>query len=233
MSVALESGGFSDESLIDQLMTFLAAGHETTATAMTWATYMLSRNPDIQKRLRAEIREHLPSLKDKETVTSQQIDHMPYLNAVCNEVLRYFPPVPITIRDAACDTFILDQPIPKGTRVMIIPWAINKAENLWGPDAAKFDPDRWLPSENSPHSANGGAASNYSFLTFLHGPRSCIGQGFAKAEFACLLAAWIGRFEFELNDERELTEENVLIKGGVTARPAKGMYVKTRVVEGW
>jgi cytochrome P450 len=67
----------------------------------------------------------------------------------------------------------------------------------------------------------------------LHGPRSCIGQRFATAEFACLLAAWIGRFEFALNDERELDEKNVEIKGGVTARPAKGMYVKAKVLEGW
>jgi cytochrome P450 len=233
LSVAIESGGFNEEKLIDQLMTFLAAGHETTATAMTWAVYMLCRNLDMQTRLRQEIREKLPSPSENEQVNAADIDHMPYLNAVCNEVLRYFPPVPLTLRDAACDTVILGHKIPKGTRVMLIPWAIHKNEALWGPDAGVFNPDRWLPSENNPHSANGGAASNYSYLTFLHGPRSCIGQGFAKAEFACLLAAWIGRFEFELNDERELDEKNVLIKGGVTAKPAKGLYVKTRVVEGW
>jgi cytochrome P450 len=233
LSVALESGGFSEENLVDQLMTFLAAGHETTATAMTWAVYMLSKNPEIQARLRAEIREKLPSPDKDETITAAQIDHLPYLNAVCNEVLRYFPPVPLTLRDAACDTILIDQKIPKGTRVMLIPWALHKSEALWGPDAGKFNPDRWLPSEKNPHSANGGAASNYSFMTFLHGPRSCIGQAFAKAEFACLLAAWIGRFEFELNDEREIDEKNLVIKGGVTAKPSKGMYVKTRIVEGW
>jgi len=188
---------------------------------------------DMQTRLRNEIREKLPSVRENETVTSADIDRMPYLNAVCNEVLRYFPPVPLTLRDAACDTVILGHKIPKGTRVMLIPWAIHKNEALWGPDAGVFNPDRWLPSEKNPHSSNGGAASAYSYMTFIHGPRSCIGQGFAKAEFACLLAAWIGRFEFELNDERELDEKNVVIKGGVTARPAKGLYVKTRVVGGW
>ena len=233
LSVALESGGFTEENLIDQLMTFLAAGHETTATAMTWAIYMLCLNPEIQTRLRAEIRQNLPSINEDSTVTSQQIDHMSYLNAVCNEVLRYYPPVPMTLRDAAHDTTIVGHYVPKGTRIMLIPWAINKSEELWGPDAAKFNPDRWLPSEKNAHHANGGAASNYSFLTFLHGPRSCIGSGFAKAEFACLLAAWIGRFEFKLNDEKEYDEKNVEIKGGVTARPARGMYVQAKVVEGW
>ncbi|XMA14446.1 hypothetical protein WAI453_007237 [Rhynchosporium graminicola] len=233
LRVAIESGGFSEENLIDQLMTFLAAGHETTATAMTWAIYMLCLNPDIQTRLRAEIREKLPSVNGSEEVTTQDFDHMPYLSAVCNEVLRYYPPVPLTLRDAAVDTVILGQPIPKGTRVMLVPWAVNKHSTHWGADGANFNPDRWLPSEKNPHSANGGAQSNYSYLTFLHGPRSCIGQGFAKAEFMCLLAAWVGRFEFELNDENEKIEKNVVIKGGVTAKPANGMYVKTKVVGGW
>jgi cytochrome P450 len=233
LSVALESGGFSEENLIDQLMTFLAAGHETTASAMTWAIYMLCLNPDVQTRLRAEIREKLPSVDEDTEITSQIIDHMPYLNAVCNEVLRYYPPVPLTLRDAGNDTSIAGHYVPKGTRVMLIPWAINKQESLWGPDARKFNPERWMPSEKNLQSANGGAPSNFAMLTFLHGPRSCIGQAFAKAEFACLLASWVGRFEFKLRNERELDEKNILIKGGVTARPAKGLYVKTKVLEGW
>ena len=233
LSVALESGGFTEENLIDQMMTFLAAGHETTATAMTWAIYMLCLNPDMQTRLRAEVRETLPSAAEESVVTSQQIDHMPYLNAVCSEVLRYYPPVPMTLRDAVRDTSIAGQFVPKGTRIMLAPWAINKDASLWGEDAAKFNPDRWLPSPSNPQSHNGGAASNYSYLTFLHGPRSCIGQAFAKAEFACLLAAWVGRFEFTLKNEAEYEEKNVLIKGGVTAKPARGLHVRSKVVEGW
>lgn len=235
LSVAMESGYWSEEALIDQLMTFLAAGHETTASAMTWATYLLALNPGMQARLRNEIRANLPSpdVLD-EGVKAQQIDHLPYLNAVCNEVLRYRSPVPLTLRDAAHDTTLLGVPIPEGTRVMLIPWAINKSESMWGPDARKFNPDRWMTSENNPQAAgNGGAKSNYAYLTFLHGPRSCIGQSFAKAEFACLLAAWTGRFEWEVNDDRELDEEKIVIKGGVTVKPHGGMYLRTKVVEGW
>ncbi|KAL3417262.1 cytochrome P450 [Phlyctema vagabunda] len=235
LSVALESGGFSEENLVNQLMTFLAAGHETTATAMTWAIYLICVHPEVQKRLRQEIRDKLPSINEDVDITSQDIDRMPYLNAVCNEVLRYFSPVPLTIREAAVDTRILNQPVPKGTKIMLVPWATNKDETLWGPDARRFNPDRWLPREGQTAalSASGGATSNYAMLTFLHGPRSCIGQAFAKAEFAILLAAWVGRLSFELDNEKELDEKNVVIKGGVTARPANGMFVKTRVVEGW
>ena len=233
LSVALESGGFSDENLVDQMMTFLAAGHETTATAMTWAIYWLCKNPDVQTRLRQEIRERLPSIEEGATITSHEIDHMPYLNAVCSEVLRYYPPVPLTLRDAGRDTTITGVAIPKGTRVMLVPLANNRNEELWGPDTHKFNPDRWLQSDSNPRSANGGAESNYAIMTFIHGPRSCIGAGFAKSEFACLLAAWIGRFEFELNDKRMYDEKNLNIKGNATTKPKGGVHVKTKVVEGW
>jgi cytochrome P450 len=237
LSVALESGGFTEENLVDQLMTFLAAGHETTASAMTWTIYMLCLNPDIQTRLRKEVRAHLPSPSSDKPVTSADIDNFAYLNAVCNELLRDYPPVPMTLREAACDTSIVGQFVPKGTKVFIVPWAVNHLKELWGEDADKFNPERWMPSregeEEKKNVGNGGAASNYANLTFLHGPRSCIGQAFSKAEFACLLASWVGRFEFELRDERELDEKNMVIKGGVTARPAKGMHVKVRVIDGW
>lgn len=235
LSVALESGGFSEENLVDQLMTFLAAGHETTASSMTWAIYMLCLHPEVQTRLRREIRDRLPSLDDTTaSISSLDIDRMPYLNAVCSEVLRYMSPVPMTLREAAVDTTIQGQRIPKGTRIMLSMTGTNKDISLWGADALKFNPDRWLPKFEGDKSAGlGGATSNYAFLTFLHGPRSCIGLGFAKAEFACLLAAWVGKMEFELEDPELLDESKMDIKSGVTSRPAKGLHVKARVLDGW
>lgn len=253
LSVALESGAFTDDNLVDQVMTFMGAGHETTATAMTWGIYMLCLNPDVQTRLRAEIRAQLPSPDTDTEVTSEILDNMPYLSAVCNEVLRYYPPVPLTLREAAHSTTILYQRVPKNTKVILVPWATNRDHYYWGDDADRFNPDRWLPqgkgtegkedtedreatekkADREKRIGNGGAESNYNYMTFLHGPRACIGQGFAKAEFAALLAAWVGRFEFELRDEVLRDERKVEIKGGVTARPSQGMWVRTKVVEGW
>lgn len=235
LSVALESGGFTEENLVDQLMTFLAAGHETTASSMTWAIYMLSRNPEVQARLRQEVREKLPPIDDPNaTISSLDIDHMPYLNAVCSEVLRYFSPVGLTLREAGVDTSIAGHKVPKGTRIILGITATNKNPELWGPDAGTFNPDRWLPQhEGDKRSASGGATSNYAMMTFLHGPRSCIGMSFAKAEFACLLAAWVGKMEFELRDPQDADEEGLEIKTGVTSRPAKGMNVKVKVLDGW
>lgn len=226
VSVALESGGFSDEDLVNQMMTFLAAGHETTATSMTWASYLLAKHPEVQKRLREEIRANLPSIDSTTPITSTDIDRLPYLNAVCNEVLRFYAPVPMTLRIAAKDTTILGHFIPKGTTVILSPWAVNTSKALWGDDAREFNPDRWMGAGRA---NTGGADSNYSFLTFLHGPRSCIGQAFAKAEFACLLAAWVGRFEMELANPDAPLE----LQSGVTARPKGGLPVKMTAVEGW
>ena len=224
LSVALQSGGFTDENLVDQMMTFLAAGHETTATAMTWAIHILAQHRDIQSRLRAEIRAHLPPLSDTLIpITASTLDSLPFLHAVCNEILRIHPPVVMTLREAARDTTILGTFVPKGTRIILSPQAVNLSTSLWGSDPQAFIPERWLGNNT------GGAESNYSFMTFLHGPRSCIGQAFARAEFACLLAAFVGRFDFVL----ENPDAEIKIQGGITSKPVNGVPVKIKVIEGW
>ena len=226
LSVAIESGGFSDEDLVNQLMTFLAAGHETTATAMTWAIYLLCKHLEVQTKLREEVRSILPSPDTNDPLLPQTLESCSYLYAVCNEVLRVYAPVPILIREAVHDTTLMGHQVPKGTKILNCPWAVNTSVALWGPDAAEFKPDRWV----GPGKANNaGAQSNYAFLTFLHGPRSCIGQAFAKAEFACLLAALVGRLDFQLKD----TEMKIEIKGGITARPRDGLNVLMKPLDGW
>lgn len=227
LSVAFESGGFSEENLVDQLMTFLAAGHETTATALTWAICQLCQNKEIQSRLREEIRQNLPSVDDAETsVNAQIVDRLPYLQAVCNEVLRTNPPVTLTIREAANDATIQGHFVPAGTRIILAPESTNMSVALWGEDADKFNPDRWLGEGRA---KSGGATSNYAFMTFLHGPRSCIGQAFAKAEFACLVAAIVGRFEMELENLDGAIER----QDGITSKPKGGLPVRMRALEGW
>jgi cytochrome P450 len=222
LSVALESGGFSDEDLVNQMMTFLAAGHETTASALTWAIYMLCKHPDMQSKLREEVLTRLgPHLAADIPITSDLIDNSPYLQAFCQEVFRLYPPVSLTIRQAVVDTCIANIPIPKGTTIILAPWAINTSTALWGEDAQEFRPERWLESPS------GGAESNFSFLTFLHGPRSCIGQRFAVAEFACLLAWWVGAFETKLAKEGEEVE----IRGGITMKPKDGLWVRLKSVD--
>lgn len=229
ISVTLKhSDVFTDQNLVDQVMTFLGAGHETTATALQWAIYALCKHPEVQIRLREEIRANLPPISsdNPEPISAATLDSLPYLNAVCNEVLRYYPSVPTTARIARKDTTLVGKPIPKGTFILVVPRIINRTEALWGPDADKFDPERWL----GPGKANtGGAVSNYAFLTFIHGPRSCIGQGFAKAELACLVAATVGRFQMEFKDPDAKLE----VRTGPTVSPKDGVLARLTPLEGW
>lgn len=134
ISVALESEGFSEEELVIQTMTFLAAGHETTASTLKWALLILCRYPTSQQRLRDEIHANLPSIVDCEaSITAEMFDKLPYLNAVCNEILRVWSPVAMTRREAIRDTTILGQFIPKGTEIHLSPYAVNMSKALWGP----------------------------------------------------------------------------------------------------
>lgn len=205
----------------------MAAGHETTSSAFTWTLYYLCKYPEAQTKLRQEIHEKIPSpRKSGAQVTAADLDNCRYIHAVCNEVLRIIPPVGLTMRIAAQDATINGQFIPKNTIVVIAPYAINASTQLWGSDAHEFDPERWMAPGQA---GKGGAESNYSFLTFLHGPRSCIGQAFSRAELACLLAAFIGRFDAELKDKDFVAE----IKGGITSKPKGGLWLRVKELEDW
>jgi len=226
LSVMLKSNAYTgsdgESSMRDQMMTFLAAGHETTATSMIWAIHTLSlpENRHIQSRLRAEIHAAFPSGAPA-TITYDQLSSLKYLSHITSEVLRLYPPVGVTLRVAAEDTSLNGVFVPKGTSIVISPFAMNRSAALWGADAEEFRPERWACGEDGTATVE----SNYGFLTFLAGPRGCIGNVFAKVEFKCLLAAAIGKFEFEQDGKREL-----VVKGSITAKPRGGMPVTVREV---
>ncbi|EPS31935.1 hypothetical protein PDE_06894 [Penicillium oxalicum 114-2] len=223
-------GDFSDNELVDQMLTFLAAGHETTASALTWACYLLTLHPHIQTRLRAEIRSKIPSANSP--ITHTDLESLPLLNGVCQEVLRLFPTVPVTIREAIRDTTVAGKHVPKGTRLILCPYAINRAPTFWGEDGDRFVPERWIDTDKAGHPVpnnNGGASTNFAQITFLHGPRACIGKDFARAELRCAVAGVVGRFAFEMQDPKQ----EIHIAGAVTTKPVEGMHLKMRRVEGW
>lgn len=207
----------------------IRGSHETTSSALTWSTHLLSKHPEMQKRLRSEIHENIPdpkALSDPSTDVASLLEGMPYLNGVCNEVLRLFPTIPVTARMTIKDTSVAGQFIPKNTLIFVVPWAINRNPKLWGPDAEEFKPDRWIDKETGRATNNGGAESNFSFLTFLHGPRSCIGERFARAELRALLAAFVGSFEFQMADPNEI----VAVAGTITSKPKNGMNLRLKPI---
>lgn len=270
LSVAIASGAFSDEELVNQLMTFLAAGHESTTAAMDWSVYELCRDPSAQRRIREEVRSHVPAHHfsrhhhhDAARFHAACIDRCTYLQAFCAEILRLYPPIALTMRVAARDTSVAGTFVPKGTTVVLAPWAVNTSRETWGDDALLFRPERWLSSttplpagishpDNPPpplakkspdgeklDRSKGLEKTPYALLTFLHGPRSCIGQSFARAELACLVAAWVCAFETEFSAaaggagaaDTEGYVAGVRVVTGVSAKPG-GLKVKIRNIVG-
>ncbi|KAF2672119.1 putative P450 monooxygenase [Microthyrium microscopicum] len=229
LSVLIKSNNFSDKQLVDQLLTFLAAGHETTSSAFTWVTYLLSTHPEIQTRLREEIRKHIPTNPGPDFDLATVLEAMPLLNGVCNETLRLYPTVPITIRDCYTDTTVCDHYIPRGTQVHLVPWATNRLPEFWGSNAGDFVPDRWIDKETGRPNNTGGSSSNYNILTFLHGPRSCIGEKFAKAELRCLVAAMVGAYEMEYADP----SVEAIPHGVITTKPRWGMELRLKSLQQW
>lgn len=231
LSILVRSNDFSDEDLEDQLLTFLAAGHETTSSALTWAIYLMAIHPDYQTKLREEIYAAIPSPKDPNSSPPDHtiIDSLPILNAVTQETLRLYPTVPLSVRTAMRPTSVAlpnsaPLEIPLGTRMIISPLAINRSPALWGPKADEWSPERWLEEGCA---NTGGADSNFANMTFFHGERSCIGRGFAISEFKCLLAGVVGGLEWEMWDK----EEEVQVGGVVTTKPVGGMNVRMRKLD--
>jgi cytochrome P450 len=157
------------------------------------------------------------------------LESLPILHGVCNETLRLYPPVPTTVRVAIRDSQIGDEHIPAGTKIFLAPWGINRSPHLWGESASEFIPDRWIDAETGKPNNNGGKSSNYATLTFLHGPRSCIGEKFARSELKALVAVFAGTFKMNMADPTEVP----IPAGAITTKPKNGMRLKLQVLEGW
>ncbi|OCF32427.1 hypothetical protein I316_05853 [Kwoniella heveanensis BCC8398] len=212
----------TDEEVLAQITTFMLAGNETSSTALTWILYELAKDPDAQKRLRDEVAgvpDERPSL---ETLNS-----LPYLDAVIREVLRLCAPAPSTMRECAQDVVVpLGTPVKgrdgkmienvrltKGTAMLIPILNVNTSPDIWGPDAAVFNPDRFLKSDDpSSTSANVIPGVWGNLLTFLGGTRNCIGYRFALAEIKVILFVLIRGFEFEeLRSKPEIERKSSVV----------------------
>lgn len=157
------------------------------------------------------------------------MEELPFLNGIINETLRLFPTVPLTQRVAIRDTTLGGYRVPAGTNIYFSPWLIHRSKEIWGPEADQFVPERWIKVENGVQKKDpsGGMRSNLDFTTFLHGPRSCIGQSFAKAELRCLTAALVSQYEWILCVEGTY----IPMRGLVTLNPARGLPLRLTPLE--
>lgn len=196
----------SEEQLIDNLLTFLGAGHETTAKALTWTLYLLSRSPEWQTRLREEARRVLGD----GAVTKDSLPQLKLTEQVFKESMRLYPPAPLMNRIAVEATEFMGQRIEPGTMVMIPIYAIHRHRKLWE-DPDRFDPTRFAPEREARYART-------QFMPFGFGPRICIGNSFAMMEGVSMLATLVRGASFAW-DGKHLPEP----QSRVTLRPAGGM----------
>ncbi|KAF8131040.1 cytochrome P450 [Boletus edulis] len=194
----------SDEDVLAQVPTFLVAGHETTSTAVTWALFAMTKAPEIQVKLREELLS-----VDTETPSMDELMALPYLDAVVRETLRVHSPVPNTLRFATKDDVIpIEKPytdkygvmhdsirISKGDPIFIPILVLNRSTELWGPDAHEFMPERW---QSIPEAVSHIPGVWGHLMSFLGGPRACIGYRFSLVEMKAILFTLVRAFEFEL-----------------------------------
>lgn len=179
---------FTREELIDQLGVFFLAGHETSASALTWAFFIAATRPDALARIRAEVAE----ICGDGPLTFEHMPRLTYLKNFFREVLRLYPPITFIPRVALCDTQILGNRVKRGAMVMIAPWTIQRHERYWK-NPQVFDPDRWLPER-------AGELTKDAYIPFGIGPRVCVGAAFASMEASLILARLLRRYDFAIKD---------------------------------
>ena len=178
--------GMSRKQIRDELMTFMLAGHETTANGLAWMWYLLSLHPEARERLVAEVD---AVLGDRAPV-AEDAAKLPWTAACFQEAMRLYPPAWIIERDAIGRDEVGGYQIPRRATVIISPWVVHRNPAIW-PEPERFDPTRFLPgaAEGRPRSA---------YLPFGAGRRMCVGAGFAMMEGTLLAAMIARRFIFDL-----------------------------------
>lgn len=197
----------------DNVLTFLAAGHETTGNALGWILYLLALFPDAEAAVTAEIL----AVVGERPRGHDAFDKLVFTRAVINEALRLYPPAPFMGREALGADELAGRRIDKGTQILIAPWILHRHRRLWN-DADAFRPERFMPP-NDRDIARG------AFIPFGLGPRICIGRGFALQEILVVLATILPVFRFRLVDP-----DAVVPQARITLRPAGGlpMFVTPR-----
>ena len=199
--------GLTRKELIDQLGVFFLAGHETTASVLTWVFFILAVQPQTVARIREEVQR---VVGDGE-VAFDHIRQLAFTRAVFRETLRLYPPITFIPRVAAEATKIDRFRLRRGAMVMISPWTIHRHRRLWRePDL--FDPDRFMPEREK-------ELPSGAYLPFGTGPRVCVGASFALTESTLILARLVRRFDFHCDDAK-----GVRPAARLTTRPTHQVY---------
>jgi len=204
-----DGNGMSDEQLRSELVTLLMAGHETTANLLAWTFYLLSRNPEVEERLRAEwdlvLGGRAPAVAD--------LRRMPYTEKVAKESLRLYPPAWGVGRRSLKDLQLGEYWLPAGTNFLLPQWTVHRDARFFA-EPERFLPERWTPEMEK-------ALPRFAYFPFGGGPRVCIGAAFAQMEAQILLATIGQKWSLRL-----LPNPPVELLASITLRPKHGIPVR-------
>ena len=202
----------TDQEVLDEVKTVFAAGHETTANALTWTWLLLSEHPEAGEKLRAE----LDAVLDGRPPTLADIPNLHYTRQVFDEALRLYPPVPALVRRVIRATTLGGYEIPANSRALISIYNLHRHPGFWE-EPTRFEPERFSPERRASH-------HDLAYIPFGAGQHKCIGNNFALMEGPLLLAMIAQRYELDLVPERPVEREVA-----VTMRPREGLYVRLRL----
>lgn len=190
---ALDKQGqpFSDKELLDELMTLIVAGFETSANTLSWVWYLIARHPEVEQKLLDEAARHVPS---KDAVSAESLAKMTYTQQVLEEALRLYPPVWLFTRRSHESDELQDYDVPPGTDIYLSPFILHRTAAYWR-DPDHFDPDRFLlddkPKKDRP------------YFPFSLGPRRCVGEYFSFLEMKVHLGLLLPKFHMRLQNEKQ------------------------------
>ncbi|MFD1158166.1 cytochrome P450 [Roseovarius aestuarii] len=180
---------FSTDEMVDQVAIFFLAGHETSASALAWALYLLAMYPEWQERMAQEAEAAFAGDFGFSGLSKLRVSR-----DVFRETLRLYPPVPMMVREATCPEEFRDRKVPKGAQIVLSPWHLHRHQRLWdNPDG--FDPARYS-------SENGKTCLRTAYIPFSTGQRVCPGAGFAMIEGPLLLSMLVRDYRFDLVPDR-------------------------------
>ncbi len=179
---------FSDEELLDELITLVVAGFETSANTLNWAWYLLARHPEVEARVIKEAQAFMP---DAAAVNFENATAMVYTQQVLEETLRLYPPVWLFTRRSNSEDEILDFDLPDGTDIYLSPYILHRTDRFW-PNPDQFDPDRFAATDK--------AKKDRPYFPFSLGPRRCLGEYFSFLEMKIHLALLLPRYRMTLLD---------------------------------
>jgi cytochrome P450 len=202
---------FSDGELLDELMTLIVAGFETSANTLNWVWYLIAKHPGVETRLIDEAQRVVPNVS---AITAQNLGEMTYTQQVLEEVLRLYPPVWLFTRRSHADDDLEDFDVPAGTDIYLSPFVLHRTDHYW-PVPDRFDPERFVPTDQP--------KKERPFFPFSLGPRRCLGEFFSFLEMKVHLGLLLPRFRMSLVKETKPELElaiNLRVADDIHVRPA-------------